>query len=183
MINDELLQKMDQLNKEILSKWINQELFSWQWLLIIFLLVISYVVFFINVDKKRFIEIMLYGSFIAVSFVVYDSIGWFFGFWTTTISVLPFYPNFFGSDFTIGPLFAMLVYQHTSSWRSFIIEYVLFSVLFIFGYYSLLLVNIDAFSYLKPFARIIDFSCFLIIGIISRLVITLLLRVQMDRQV
>ncbi|GAA0597680.1 hypothetical protein GCM10009001_12320 [Virgibacillus siamensis] len=66
-------------------------------------------------------EILFFGSLVAVLFVVYDSFGNFFGYWTDLITIAPFTPNFFGDIFTVVPLISMLIYQYTSSWRSFIL--------------------------------------------------------------
>jgi F0F1-type ATP synthase assembly protein I len=178
--NEEIRQKSEQLNNLILTKWLNQEFLSLPWFFIVFLVLACYVLFFYLVDKKRIIEILLFGSLVAVAFVVYDSIGIFFGYWKGLISVLPVYPNFFGSEFTIIPLISMLIYQYTSSWRKFLLLYIGFSVLFIFGYNSVLQ-NLKIFVYLKPFAILIDFISFSLVGIVARGIMVCLFRIEVRK--
>lgn len=179
--NEEILQKSEKLNNLILTKWLNQELFSFQWFLTVIIVLVCYVLFFYLVDKQRIIEILLFGSLVTVAFVVYDSIGIFFGYWTNLISVFPVYPNVLGSDFTIAPLISMLIYQYTSSWRRFSLWYIGFSVLFIFGYYYFLLENLKVFDYLKPFATLIDYASFLLIGIVARGIMVYLFRMEVRK--
>ncbi|ASK60708.1 hypothetical protein CFK37_00030 [Virgibacillus phasianinus] len=178
--NKELLQKSEQLNNLDLTKWFNQELFSLPWFVTFFIVLVCYVLFFYLVDKKRIVEILLYGSFVAVLFVVYDSFGNFFGYWTDLITVVPFSPNFFGDSFTVVPLISMLIYQYTSSWKSFIISYIVFSTVLEFGYYNYLLEKLDVYTFLKPepFLILIDYIAIILIGVIPRLVTIYLFKIE-----
>lgn len=179
--NEEIIQKSDELNNLILTKWLNQELFSFEWFFILFLVLVCYFLFFYLVDKKRIVEILLYGSLVAVAFVVYDSIGIFFGFWANKISTSPVYPNILGSDLTIAPLIAMIIYQYKSPWDSFLRWSILFSGLYIIGYFSFILSNMEIFVYLKPYANIIDFCSFLSVLIVSRGIMVLLLKKEAQK--
>jgi hypothetical protein len=124
---------------------------------------------------------LLYGSLVAVTYVVYDSIGMFFGFWAVKIAISPVYPNFFGSSLTVAPLIAMILYQYKSPWNSFLRWSILFSGLFIFGYYGFLLSNMGIFVYLKPYAKIIDLCSFLSVIIVSRGIMILLLKKEAQK--
>ena len=57
--NEEVIQKSDVLNKLILNKWLNQELFTFEWFFILVLVVGCYFLFFYLLDKKRIVEILL----------------------------------------------------------------------------------------------------------------------------
>ncbi len=176
--NEEILQKSKELNNLDLNKWLNQELFSLQWFLIVILVLVCYVLFFYFVDKQRLIEILLFGSFVSVLFIVYHSIGDYFGYWASYITLSPVKPDFFGDVFTDVPLITMLIYQFSSSWKKFLLIYMGFSVLLIFGYYNYVLVNINAFAYLKPSATTLDFISMLLIGIVPRGIMVYLFKIE-----
>ena len=178
---EEIMQKSDELNNLILTKWLKQEFFTFEWFFTLFVVLVCYFLFFYLVDKQRIVEILLYGSFVAVAFVVYDSIGIFFGFWAEKISISPVYPNFFGSSLTVAPLIAMILYQYKSPWSSFLRWSILFSGLFIIGYYGFLLSNMKIFVYLKPYANIIDLCCFLSVIIVPRGIMILLLKKEAQK--
>lgn len=142
----------------------------------------SYAIFiFYLLDKKRIVEILLYGSLVSVAFVVYDSIGLFFGFWADNMSLFPVYPNFFGSNLTVAPLIAMIIYQFKSPWDSYLRWSILFSGFFITGYYGIVLTSMEVFVYLKPFAKIIDLSAFLSVLIICRVIMVLILKKEAQK--
>ena len=180
-IDEEIMQKSDELNNLILTKWLKQEFFTFEWFFTLFVVLVCYFLFFYLVDKQRIVEILLYGSFVAVAFVVYDSIGMFFGFWAEKISISPVYPNFFGSSLTVAPLIAMILYQYKSPWSSFLRWSILFSGLFIIGYYGFLLSNMKIFVYLKPYANIIDLFSFLSVIIVPRGIMILLLKKEAQK--
>ncbi|MDR7235891.1 hypothetical protein [Neobacillus drentensis] len=179
--NDEVQQNTDELNKQILNKWLNQELFTFEWFFILFIIVVCYFLFFYLLDKKRIVEILLYGSLVAVAFVVYDSIGLFFGLWADKISLYPVYPNFFGSNLTVAPLIAMIIYQFKSPWDNYLRWSILFSGFFIIGYYGIILTTMEVFVYLKPIAKIIDLSAFLFVLIICRVIMVLILKKEAQK--
>jgi len=178
---EEIMQKSDELNNLILTKWLKQEFLTFEWFFMLFVVLVCYFLFFYLVDKQRIVEILLYGSFVAVAFVVYDSIGMFFGFWAEKISISPVYPNFFGSSLTVAPLIAMILYQYKSPWSSFLRWSILFSGLFIIGYYGFLLSNMKIFVYLKPYANIIDLFSFLSVIIVPRGIMILLLKKEAQK--
>jgi hypothetical protein len=180
-INEEIMQKSDALNNLILTKWLKQEFLTFEWFFTLFVVLVCYLLFFYLVDKKRIVEILLYGSLVAVAYVVYDSFGMFFGFWSVKIAISPVYPNFFGSSLTVAPLLAMIVYQYKSPWNSFLRWSILFSGLFIFGYYGFLLSNMGIFVYLKPYAKIIDLCSFLAVIIVPRGIMILLLKKEAQK--
>ncbi|HLR69285.1 hypothetical protein [Virgibacillus alimentarius] len=81
--DDQILKKAENLNNLIETQWINQTFLSQSWIFQVILIVFMYVIFFYLVDKKRIIEILLYGSLVAVAFAVYDSIAQQLNYWAT----------------------------------------------------------------------------------------------------
>ncbi|TMN20824.1 hypothetical protein [Lentibacillus cibarius] len=184
MITDEeILKKAGNLNDLIETQWINQIFLSPSWIFQVVLIIFTYTIFFYLVDKKRITEILLYGSLVAVAFAVYDSIGEQLNYWATLENVLPFQPNFFLGNITLIPLYAMLVYQYNSTWRSYLIWITIWSGLLAFVYYNLILDYFNIFVYIKKFSATIDFFLFLIVGIIVRWIVVSLLKLEEKRKV
>lgn len=103
------------------TQWKNKVLFSNQWWVIISIIVISYVIWWILADKKRLSQLLLYGSLVSVGRIVFDIVGTNMVLWSYNVRESPFMPSPFLHNLTISPLAYMLLYQYTSSWRSFLI--------------------------------------------------------------
>jgi hypothetical protein len=84
------------------------------------------------VDKQRLRHLLLFGSLLAVSAVLVDTIAVTIGLWEYSVSLLPISPAPFPFDFTVIPILFMLVMQYTSSWKSYIIGALLASSVFSF---------------------------------------------------
>ena len=173
-LNDQVIRESSSLNANIFSKWLHQELFSYQWFVIVIMVIIAYVLFFALSDKKRLSELLLFGALFAVFIAVYDSVALFAGLWVYYISVFPFYSNLLMGDITILPLLAMLIYQRAHDWRHFLLWYFGYSVLAIFGGYFLLFSKLGIFSYVEPYWVFIDFGSFLIVGIAARALVVMI---------
>ncbi len=65
---------------------------------------------------------MLFGSLSSGGFILADVIfGSYLGFTSHGIDLFPFKPSFFIVSITVTPVLVMLIYQYTSSWRSYTI--------------------------------------------------------------
>jgi hypothetical protein len=182
MVTDEqIMQVSEHLNNLIVTQWVNQQFLTTTWFFIVFLIIFSYALFFFLADKERIIEILLFGSLVAVMFAIYDSLGQQFGYWASLKSVLPFTPNFFLGDLTLIPLYAMLVYQYTSSWRSYFLWDTVWAGLFTYGFYNALLGYLKVFVYIKPFSVSLDFVLFIIAGLIARAIMIALFKLEANK--
>lgn len=84
-------------------------------------MVLTYFIVFKLIDKRRFTEILLFGSLVAVTVGVVDTIASSFVLWSFTVRFFPIEPSVFLYDLTLAPLYYMLVYQYTSSWKQYFI--------------------------------------------------------------
>ena len=109
----------DILHHLILTKWLTQDLFSTRWWGIVAFIVFSYILVFSLLDKKRSTQILLFGALMTVSIVTYDLAGANFGLWGYKIRLFPLIPGVFLYDYTLIPLYYMLVYQYSPDWKSF----------------------------------------------------------------
>ncbi|OPX86368.1 MAG: hypothetical protein A4E53_03279 [Pelotomaculum sp. PtaB.Bin104] len=179
--NNEIMQTSDYLKALVTTQWLNEQFLSPIWFGLVFLILFSYALVFFLMDKKRITEILLYGSLVAVALIVYDSIGSYFGLWVYLINILPIMPNYFASHLTLIPLYAMLVYQYTFSWKTYLLWITVWAVLFIFGFYNYALTNLGVFTYLTPWAKYVDFTLLLLEGIIARGILVTLLGMEAKR--
>jgi len=112
---------LEQLHYLVYTHWLTEELFSPRWWGMLGLILFSYALVFKLLDKSRFTQILLFGSLMAVSMGVMDTIGANFILWSFKVRIVPIIPSLFLVDLTIFPLYYMLVYQYTSTWKDFIV--------------------------------------------------------------
>ncbi len=118
----EPIEKLHQLRIEswqIKGMLWEQSFFTFPWLLIAVVIATSYFIWWKLADKRRIVELLLYGSFIAVCRVIFDNWGISSGRWTYTTDLFPMGYSLFLNDLTVIPLSLMLVYQYAFNWRSF----------------------------------------------------------------
>jgi hypothetical protein len=115
------------------TRYLTQELFSWQWWAIVAFLAILYAVWWRFVDKSRLLEIMLFGSFVSVLGAVIDIWGVTTAHWQYNIRLFPLLPAPFPFDYTAAPIVLMLAYQHCRSWKSYLVWSAAGAALFSFG--------------------------------------------------
>lgn len=182
MVTDEqITQASHQFYNLLYTQWINQQFLSPTWFFLVIILLISYALFFYLVDNERIIEILLFGSLVAVSFANYDLIGQQLGYWEYYKSIVPFYPNLFLGDITVIPIYAMFVYQYTSSWKSYFLWITIWAGLFSFVFFHTVLEYLKVFAYLKPFSVWLDFGLFLFFGLVSRAIVVALLKKEANK--
>jgi hypothetical protein len=108
-----------ELHQAVYAHWAAEELFSPRWWAMVIVILFSYGLCFKLLDESRYTQIMLFGSLMAVSMGVIDTIGASYVLWSFKVRLLPIIPSLFLIDLTIIPLYYMLVYQYTSTWKEF----------------------------------------------------------------
>ena len=121
MTNHEMIAsiKID-LWQRLYSTWLTTELFSFTWWFSVLFLGISYFLWWKLLDKSKLVELLLFGSLIAVVSSFIDLIAENLVLWQYTVKILPFSPAFFPFHLTLAPLVLMLVYQYSDSWNKFL---------------------------------------------------------------
>lgn len=179
--NEHLRQTSEYLDKIVVQKWLSEQFLSPVWIGLFLFVIFTYILFFYLADKKRLVELLLFGSLVAVAFSVYDSIGELIGLWSTLFRMAPLQQNFFLSDLTIIPLYAMLIYQYTNSWKKFFIGTVAWAGLIAFVFFYMILNGLNVFIYLTPLGPYIDFVFLILIGLIARGILVVLLNIEIER--
>lgn len=102
------------------NRYLTQELFSWQWWGLIALLAVFYTVWWRLVDKRRLVEILLFGSFMAVTAAVVDIAGVTAARWQYNVRLFPILPAPFPFDYTVIPIMLMLAHQYGTTWGRYL---------------------------------------------------------------
>lgn len=118
-----MYEKGRELAKLSIQDWTSNEVFSYQWFLMVGLLIVVYVVWLKLLDKKRTTELLLFGSLesvakLIIAAILIDNI---LGLYEYRIRLLPVPSNIFATSVTISPIIIMIAEQYTSSWKGFLL--------------------------------------------------------------
>ncbi|MED3575643.1 CBO0543 family protein [Cytobacillus praedii] len=106
---------------------------SWQFWILIFMLVAPLIVLFIFIDKRKMLLLGFYGLIIHVLMFYLDVIARDFGLWDYPYHIVPLLPSF-TLDASLIPVAYMLVYQWTlNNKKNFYLHSLLLSAIFAFG--------------------------------------------------
>ena len=139
-------------------------------------IVVFYMVWYKFTDKKRLVDLLLFGSLFTVMRMIMDLAGVTAGYWMYKIRVLPLSPSLFLQDLTIVPLTYMLVQQYSPNWRKYFIWNAVGS-----GFISAVIMPLlSAFGYLQlmRWNYLYSFIVLYILAVLSRLSFNLVIQVQ-----
>ncbi|MBC8014490.1 MAG: hypothetical protein H7X79_01950 [Sporomusaceae bacterium] len=119
-ITFEIYQLRKQMWELLLASW-KVDLTTLKYWGIVAVIAIAYIVWFRLTDKKRLVDLLFYGSLIAVMRGLIDLFGVTAGLWIYKVRIFPLSPSVLLQDWTIVPLIYMLVQQYSPNWRQFFI--------------------------------------------------------------
>jgi hypothetical protein len=132
----ENLEKVNQLEQEAfrLDKegWFNNELFTWEWWILVVLFILPWILWYKFKDRNKFFESLLFGTLIIIPTTMLDAIGMQFDFWRYPTQLIPMLPRALPFDMSMVPVAYMFLYQYFKNWRSFIIALTAMSILYAF---------------------------------------------------
>ncbi len=117
--------------EEMYQHWLKEELFTFPWFFNIAFIIILFIIWIKLVDKRRLKELLLFGSFIAITVGFIDIVAVTVGLWQYKVKLFPI-STLFPFDYTVIPIFYMLVLQYTSNWRSYILGSLLAAAVYSF---------------------------------------------------
>ena len=106
--------------------------FTWQWWLLVVLLIMPWILWWHVVDKERLSTIVLLGMFVLATSSWMDELGCELILWHYPYKLTPVYPQLVPINYAIMPVTYMLIYQYFSSWRSYITAMTINAALFAF---------------------------------------------------
>jgi hypothetical protein len=118
-----------QLRKLWLDYWTQEVVFTYQWWIMIFTLLIPFYLWWKLVDKTRISEISLVGLLVSCIAYILDQIGSSLGFWTYPFTLTPLERDLWAvADFSVMPFFYMMLYQWFPKWKAYILGLIIFSL-------------------------------------------------------
>ena len=129
----EILQIRSELHHKYSAYWLNKNLFSLAWWLMVILFISLWFIWWKRVDKTKLNEIVTFGFMVAlISNSCIDIIGCENVLWGYPIDLDPLISPLTVTDFCLIPITYMLLYQYFVNWKSFIIASVIISALYVF---------------------------------------------------
>ncbi len=129
---DEIVQIHQKLTELRQHYWLHYDLFTFQWWLLLALLVIPWVVWWRLVDKKRLKDIVFFGVLMGFLVFLLDLIGCSLNLWEYPYNLIRIIPASLAFDWGILPVFHMLLFQYFTKWRSYILLNILVATVFAF---------------------------------------------------
>lgn len=114
------------------SRWVTEELLSIRWLTIIAILLLACILLVKLIDRSRLREIILFGSIFALLCGYTDVIATEYGLWEYKTHIIPLKSSMFPFSYTMPPMFHMLAYQYSNSWRRFAVLNTMVAAFFAF---------------------------------------------------
>ena len=126
----EIEKQYEYLRKLWLDYWTQEVVFTYQWWIMIFVLVIPFFLWWRLVDKTRIIEISMVGLIISIIAFLLDQVGSSLGYWTYPYTLTPLERDFWAvSNFSTLPFFYMMIYQWFPKWKTYILGTMIFALL------------------------------------------------------
>ncbi|MBU2702681.1 hypothetical protein Ga0466249_003816 [Sporomusaceae bacterium BoRhaA] len=145
--DEQLAEMVRQLTQARIENWLGECFGTWRWWLLVALLIMPWIAWFKLVEKKKIVELSLYGIIIMVVTITLDEVGFVLSMWHYPLDVFPMLPRLTSIDYALLPVTYMLIYQYFSSWKSFFRVMAIASAFFSFiaeplmtflGFYQLL---------------------------------------------
>jgi len=112
--------------------WIKNEVFTFQFWLLVAMLIVPWIIWWKLVDKKKFLEISIYGLLVITVVTFLDEVGCQLNLWEYRFDIEPLFPRLIPMNFAMFPVGYTLVYQYFPKWKSFIIANIVTGALFAF---------------------------------------------------
>ncbi len=115
-----IIKLQKQLRDLSMNYWREHVFNTWQWWFNIAILILPVILWWKLVDKKRLLEIIVYGSLVSAFAIYFDTIGETSVLWEYPYLLIPMDYILIDVDYSILPVLYMLAYQYFHSWKSFI---------------------------------------------------------------
>lgn len=170
-------QVLDAQNKSIQLQnqhWIKFELFTFQFWILIVILILPWVIWWKLVDKKRLLEIIIYGLIVSTFVTLLDEVGCQLNLWEYRYDIEPLFPRLIPMNFTMLPIAYMLIYQYFRKWKSFIIVNILAALFYAF-------IGESVFEFLDIYEllhwrNIYSFPIYIVLAIMSKIMLNAIMR-------
>lgn len=149
--------------------WAKYEYLSGPWLLLTALTVVAIITWLRLVDKKNILEILLFGSWIAITGVSVDEFGYEYRLWRYNYHVIAQFPHILWVHLFILPIIYMLIYQYCPGWKRFLKVLTVCAAALAFGGEPLL-VKLGFYELLR-WNYLYSFPLYIVLGVLFKKII------------
>lgn len=121
-----------ELGEMKLEYWIYHDLFTFQWWLLLILLIVPWIVWWRFVDKNKISQILLFGSLLMILVMMLDDLGVESHLWSYPYQLLNLMPRLIAIDQGIIIIAHMFLYQYFPRWKKFLFANTVMAILFTF---------------------------------------------------
>ncbi len=129
---EEILEVQNKVVAMQIQDWLKHDMFTYQFWLLVILLVFPWFIWWKFADRKRLVEILLYGLFVATFATIFDELGAQLNLWEYPIDIEPLFPRLIPINLTALPVIYMFIYQYFSEWKSFLMANVVMAAILSF---------------------------------------------------
>lgn len=129
---EEILEIREVFRGAYLEYWLNYNLFSFPWWVIVVMNLLVFYVAWKMLSRTRLFELLTLGGLTVIVSTLLDIITVQYGLTGYPNSLFPISPSLFLGSFTMIPVIYMLIYQYFSTWRSYITAMIVVSVILSF---------------------------------------------------
>lgn len=128
----ELIDKYHENVKHEISHWLENELFSWNWWILLAFSFIPWLTWAKVNERHRRLEIIFVGTLTIIPTTFLDAIGVDLKFWIYPVQFIPIAPRALPFDMSMIPVAYMLMFQYFNKWKQYILALVVMALLFAF---------------------------------------------------
>lgn len=122
----------DKMINTAIEGWFKNEFLTFHWWLLVIFLLVPWIIWFKVADRKRMMEMGLFGTLIIISTTSLDAIGSDLNFWAYPTKLMPITPRAIPFDMSLIPIAFMLLYQYFRKWKSFMIALICMAAFYAF---------------------------------------------------
>jgi len=121
-----------QAHRAQLANWLYDDLHKWTWWLNLTAAILPIIILWKVIDRKRFLQILVFGFLTAMISTFFDSLGIALMLWDYPDRLLPISSRLFPIDFVALPFLYILVYQYYLNWKDFVIANIILAAVLSF---------------------------------------------------
>lgn len=110
--------------------WLSHNLFTFQWWVLLFVLVIPWIIWWRYADKRRIDQILLFGSLLMILVIMLDDCGVELHFWSYPYELINILPGLVPIDQGIIIVAHMFLYQYFPKWKKLIVANTVMAIIF-----------------------------------------------------
>lgn len=129
---DPLVEDQWKLTAARFQEWVQNELFSVKWWILLAFFLFTAWLWWKKADKKRLPELVLFTVVTSIIIIALDEFGDEQTLWYYPVDIFPLFPPMSAMNMSCLPCAYMLLYQSTKTWKTFLILSGIMSLVFVF---------------------------------------------------